>query len=467
MLQHIYHCSSQVDISNFFLLICSHDIESDHLEIARTLYSTDNEVMATLDVIFTDAATESLNENQMVTLPESFCFSPWAHLEISSKGEFKPCCVYRESVTAPDGKPYNINNYSVAEVYSSEYLVNLRRAFLAGQRPPGCKHCWYKEQSMGKSNRHWIRDHLGLQAELLHIEHTHSLDNLISLDLKLGNLCNFRCRICNEESSSSIAQEKVTHFQSSIDIKALNARGKWVDNDKIWKMFEQLGNQLVNIDFYGGEPFLIKQAEIFLDYLIQNQWCNKIRLHYNSNGSVFPEHLFDKWKNFREVDIAFSIDNIGSKFELERGGQWEQIQNNLSRFQKARLPNMVFSVFTTVNIQNVCYLGDIVEWFESQTFNALIFNILQHPDFMSITTMNPELTALAIKKLNQIDNEALHRYNIITIIDLLKLNKSDCSNTKTADYMKKLDQIRHQDFSRTHPEIASIIYQGKQHGQTI
>lgn len=462
MLAHIQRCGSRLDISNFFILLCGTNIDHAQLEIVRSIYSTDNNAMATLDVNFLDPVAEPIIENQAISLPESFCFSPWAHLEISSEGEFKPCCVYKESIKNTNGQPYNVNDHSVTEVYNSEYLTNLRKKFLAGDRPSGCSHCWYKEQTNGKSNRHWLTDYLGLQADLLDIEQEQSINNLISLDLKLGNLCNFKCRICSEGSSSRIAEEKVTHFQSTIDLKSLNAKGRWANNDKIWKMFEQLGKQLINIDFYGGEPFLIKQQETFLDYLIENKLSEKIRLHYNTNGSIYPEHMFEKWKSFREVDIAFSIDNIGKRFELERGGKWEQIENNLSQFQQSKLSNMILSIFTTVNAQNVYYLGELVDWFENKKFNALNFNILENPDFMSITKMGPELTNLAIAKLNQIDKDKLYKYNIFSIIDLLKKNSDSLGHLEAmADYMKKLDNIRHENFYHTHPEIASIIYQGK------
>jgi MoaA/NifB/PqqE/SkfB family radical SAM enzyme len=135
----------------------------------------------------------------------------------------------------------------------------------------------------------------------------------------------------------------------------LNQQGQWTENTKIWNSLESIGHQLVNIDFYGGEPFLIKQHEIFLNYLIEHNHASKIRLHYNSNGSIYPAHLFDKWSYFKEVDIAFSIDNVGNRFELERGGTWEEVNENLDSFIKFKLPNMILSIFATVNIQNIYY----------------------------------------------------------------------------------------------------------------
>jgi len=466
MLTHIQKCASLIDISNFFILICSPEFSNEDFELVRTQHSCDECVFSSLHINFQDNLTHAqLNTN--FELPDSFCFSPWAHLEIASNGEFKPCCVYKESITTSNGIPYNINSHSVAEVYNSDYSKQLRQQFLSGNKPVGCQNCWYKEQHGGKSNRMWTTDHLGSRAHCLHVEQD-QLSNLISLDIKMGNLCNFKCRICGPDGSSRIAEERAKHFEFKTDLKLLNQQGQWVENQKIWKMFENLGSQLVNVDFYGGEPFLIRQHEVFLDFLIKHNYAKNIRLHYNSNGSIYPTHLIDKWQWFRQVDIAFSIDNIGTRFELERGGNWKKVEENLDNFLRSKLPNMILSVYPTVSIQNVYYLDQLIAWFETKNFNALVWNLLEDPKYLSVINMNQDLTKLVLKKLQTIDNDKLEKYNLKSIIELLKKQKhSSNSIDQLAEYMLKLDNIRNQKFYETHSEIADIIYKGKNHGQTI
>lgn len=466
MLSHIQKCASLIDISNFFILICGPEFSNADFELVRTQHSCDECVFSTLHINFQDKfAHTQLNTN--FELPDSFCFSPWAHLEIASNGEFKPCCVYKEPITASNGTAYNINSHSVIEVYNSDYLKQLRQQFMSGDKPAGCQHCWYKEQHGGKSNRSWTNDHLGISAHCLHVEQD-KLSNLISLDIKMGNLCNFKCRICSPMSSSRIAEENVKHFESKIDLKLVNKQGQWVENQKIWKMFESLGSQLVNIDFYGGEPFLIRQHNIFLDFLIEYDYAKNIRLHYNSNGSIYPTHLMDKWQRFRQVDIAFSIDNTGIRFELERGGSWEEVEENLDRFLRSKLPNMSLSVFPTISVQNVYYLDQLISWFETKNFDALSWNLLENPKYLSVTNMNQDLAELVLKKLQTIDNNKLEKYNLKSIIELLTKEKHSANSIdQLAEYMLKLDNVRNQKFHKTHSEIANIIYKGKNHGKTI
>lgn len=466
MLKHIQKCGSMIDISNYFILFCNADIDHEQLEQLRIKYSVDDCVFSTLSIDFIDTVPEPSNSTPL-ELPETFCFAPWAHLEISTQGKFRPCCVFQESIKGPDNIAFNINTDSLQTVYHSDYLKQLRQQFLKGQKPQECSACWFKEQHGGKSNRLWLQDHLGVAAQCIDIEQD-SEKNLISLDIKLGNLCNFKCRICGPNDSSRIAEEQVQHFNAPTTLRQLSQKGQWVENPKIWQMLETIGSQLVNIDFYGGEPFLIKQQENFLNFLVDHNFASKIRLHYNSNGSIYPEHLFEKWKYFRQVDIAFSIDDIGPRFELERGGSWNEVEKNLDDFLNNKLPNMVLSIFPTINVQNVYYINELVEWFETKNFNALVFNILRNPKFLSITEMNNELAEITVNKLEAMPLDSLKKYQVLSIIQLIKQKKnSSVSLDQLTDYMLKLDKVRNQKFYETHSEVANIIYKGKNHGQTI
>ena len=459
VLCHIQQCASVVDISNFFILICGPDISVEDFELVKHQHSSDDCIFDFCEINFFETVDQP-DPNPFLTLPETFCFSPWAHLEISSQGELRPCCVYKQAVTDDRGIPYNINTHSLEEVYNSNYMKQLRTEFLQGAMPSGCSNCWYKEKHRGQSNRIWFKKHLGIEADYLDVEQN-SLTNLKSLDIKLGNLCNFTCRICNPFNSSRIAKEQVEHFGSTINLKLLNQLGRWSENEKIWTMLENVGHQLINIDFYGGEPFLIKQHENFLDYLISNNFSQNIRLHYNSNGSIYPDHLFHKWNQFRHVDIAFSIDNTESRFELERGGSWTEVEQNIDKFLKFKLENMSISVFTTISVQNVYYLEHIIRWVQSRKFDALNWNLLETPKFLSVYAMTQELTEVIISRLNQIDSTTLEKYNVLSIIEQLKRNNTSSNSIdELANYMLKLDSIRNQKFNETHPEIAKIIYKG-------
>jgi hypothetical protein len=95
----------------------------------------------------------------------------------------------------------------------------------------------------------------------------------------------------------------------------------------------------------------------------------------------------------------------------------------------------------------------------------LTFQPLEQPHFLNITAMNKELADLVINRLDQIDQQKLIKYNLVSFVELIKKSENlPNSIAHLAEYMLKLDNIRKQNFGHTHPEIAHIIYKGNNHG---
>lgn len=468
VLQNIQEAVFKVDINNCFVMICSPTLDQEQLRAMRDTYGHDPDNFDHVSIQFVDHA--EFGTHDLLDLPSSFCFSPWAHLEISSTGEFRPCCVYRGYVKKSDGTTYNIQHDSVESVYHSTHMIELRDAFRAGERPDACQACW-KVEDAGSSNshRHWTTQRLGIQADIIDIEQDNAA-NLVSFDVKLGNTCNFKCRICNEQSSSLIAAEKFKHgMVDRPTIELLNRQGTWSEDSQTWKEIAKFANQIVNIDFYGGEPFLAKAHHDLVHYLADSSRCSSIRLHYNTNGSIYPEKLFDVWSLFREIDISFSIDNLASRFELERcNGSWALVEQNLDRFVRDRLPNMRLSVFVTVNAQNVCYLADVIDWYETKDFDALIFSVLSLPKVFAISNMPAGLARLAQSRLRGISPERRQKYGLEAVLNLVDSAASEqIPVDELVDTVLKLDQWRDQRFDLSHPEVAEAInydYYRKKHG---
>lgn len=444
MLQHIHHCAEKLDISNFFILLCSNSISTADISSVTGPNSFSIELVNI--------------GNPLIPLPEHFCYIPWAHMEILSSGEVKPCCVYTGVITKSSGEAFNINKHTdtFEDVYHSEYLSTLREQFRQGHKPNGCRHCWVAEENGNGSHRLWSEQFLGDRVFDINLEEE-SVNNLMSFDIKLGNLCNLKCRICNPKSSSKVAAEQIRVLQSqglpTDEIRNLNKQGNWTENDEIWQGLRALGPQIVNLEFTGGEPLLIPQHETFLDFLIEQGYANQIRLHYNSNATVYPEQLLYKWQQFRHVDIAFSIDNTGARFELERdNSNWESVNQNLDNFLDNRLDNMSLSVYPTVNIQNVLYLPELLDWYQTKQFDALHFSWLEHPEYLDINNIGSALAELIAEKLIN----SKHSSQLSGIIEMLKNTHSNKLQL-FLDYMENLDKIRKQSFYDTHKELAELI----------
>jgi MoaA/NifB/PqqE/SkfB family radical SAM enzyme len=423
LLHHLYQAASQIDISNYFILICS------PYDISEQLQSRSNDPFQTLQLEFEQ--TRALQNNYVV--PDSLCPMPWMHLEVSAQGEIRPCCVSSQTVG-------HTKDLTLQDAFHGEMLSNLRQELLDGKKPIGCQKCWDLESKGLISNRSY---HMSLlKTELLT---TLDQPSIRSLDLKPGNTCNFKCRICSPGSSSLFAQE-VSKFQK-IPVETFN----WAeDNSKTTNEIANLLPNLSNLDLYGGEPFLIKPLLKLIEQAVNLGHAKNIRLHYNSNGSVYPANLIEHWKKFRHVDIHFSIDNIGARFELERGGTWSQVESNIKNLLDLNLSNVKISIMPAISIMNVFYIDELLNWANSLNLpvNPLYVST---PDGFALKNLTTEAKTLIIDKFKNCQWPEMK--NISNYITTLPASNGE----EFIKLCNHFDHLRNQNFSDSHPEVAKAM----------
>ena len=131
------------------------------------------------------------------------CPAPWSNVyyQINSPS---PCHLIRNGHM----------NMTMEEYVNSEWLANIKQQLLSGIRPAECKSCQVKEELGLKSTRGaaWGHPNLGKEP---YLEDTWFSDLTVKvptmperLEFRFSNLCNMKCRMCDETSSSEIAKEK-------------------------------------------------------------------------------------------------------------------------------------------------------------------------------------------------------------------------------------------------------------------
>lgn len=410
LLAHIQHAARVLDISDWFIMVCApHVVDSKPL-----------------------LPDQLLDKNTL-------CPLPWMHLAVMNQGEVKACCVYKNIIGS-------VIDTNLETIFHGKHMKQLRQSLLQGDQPTGCEHCWNLEQHQITSNR---QQHADFYAQKFY---TNWIDNpqIRSVDFRPGNVCNFKCRICMPEASSLVASERLKISTDPIEIQNLkNINGQWFDqDDQFIKQMLALLPQLVNIDLYGGEPFLLKQLPKFLKQAVESGHASHIRLHFNTNGSMFPTAMIPYLTQFRQVDISISIDNVGDRFEFERGGNWSIVEQNIAQFNAVQ--NFNISIMPTINIQNVFYIGDLVAWAD-QTQNRIVFNYLDWPAYLSIDHLTP------LGKQLVIDRYKNHPHSELQKIVKRVQHSIGSDGTKFVSYMKQLDQHRKENFSDSHQEIAHAM----------
>ena len=298
---------------------------------------------------------------------------------------------------------------------------------------------------------------------------------LLFLDLKLGNICNLKCRICGSWSSSTFAAEELAKVKADEDIMTSTGwkssyhyemlkKGSWPrNNPTFWKEIQQVASQIRYIEFTGGEPFMIQEHFDMLQALVDQGIAGNIEIHYNTNGTQWPYSAADIWQHFKLVEIAFSIDDLSNRFEYQRtNALWHEVNNNIAKFRDLRdqHSNIQLQVCSTVNVFNVIYLESLAQWIDQQRFDFVYWNMLHEAYYFSVATMPETAKALAISRLQEAQVSYHHRKEFDKIADFIRNGVSLDGNLlrmKIAD----LDRKRQSDLRSHHILLADAIsYQG-------
>jgi MoaA/NifB/PqqE/SkfB family radical SAM enzyme len=393
---------------------------------------------------------------------ERFCVLPWVSLEASPVGTVRPCCLAEEEIVDNAGNKFDLNTANFADIQGSDYMQNLRQQFLAGQQPQTCRKCWREERAGRTSKRMHTLDrlkHMGIDPTW-----TADAKPLLFLDLKLGNICNLKCRICGSWSSSTFASEEIAWMpqdqrRDSYPYKMLRA-GAWPrENAQFWSQIDQVMQDIRYIEFTGGEPFMIQEHFDLLQSLVNRGLAGQIEIHYNTNGTQWPRMAEAIWQHFRTVEIAFSIDDVGTRFEYQRSNAvWAEVEANIAQFRelRSRHPNIQLQVCSTVNVFNVIYLETLAQWIDQQAFDFVYWNMMHEAYYFSIATLPEAAKQLATQKLQQAQVSAQHAQEFQQIQEFMQAGAS-LDGTLLRMKIADLDRKRNQNLCHIQPEFAEAI----------
>ena len=323
-----------------------------------------------------------------------FCVLPWVSLETSPIGTVRPCCLADDEILSDSGSKCRLDTHDFDAIRNTRYMQKLRQEFLDGQQPETCRKCWQEESAGRTSKRMHTLDRL--KHMIPDQPWTRDARPLMFLDLKLGNICNLKCRICGSWSSSTFAAEELANLGSNEDRKTnhhylMLRQGAWPrENKKFWSEIDQVVDQIRYIEFTGGEPFMIQEHFDLLQGIVDRGMAHQVEIHYNTNGTQWPENAEEIWQYFKHVEVAFSIDDVGARFEYQRSNAvWSQVCENIQRFRdmRERLLNMSLQVCCTVNVFNVFYLEQVAEWIGQQDFDFVYWNMMHDAYYFSISSL--------------------------------------------------------------------------------
>jgi organic radical activating enzyme len=374
----------------------------------------------------------------------------------------RPCCLADDEILDDNGNKFELATADFADIQNSNHMRQLREGFLVGQKPQTCRKCWNEERSGRTSKRMHTLDRL--KHTLKDDQWSTDAKPLMFLDLKLGNICNLKCRICGSWSSSQFASEEIAWLpreeqKSSYAYEMLRA-GAWPkENTQFWSQIDSVLTDIRYIEFTGGEPFMIDQHFDMLQGIVDRGIANQVEIHYNTNGTLFPDRGPDIWKHFKTVEIAFSIDDIGTRFEYQRtNAEWAVVLDNITSFQylQSQMPNLQLQCCTTVNVFNVRYLDEVAHWMALQNFDFVYWNMMHDAWYFSIATLPDTAKTQIISHLESADVPPQYRDEFVRIIDFMR-NGASTDGFMTRMKIADLDRKRNQDLRTVAPDFAQLI----------
>lgn len=398
-------------------------------------------------------------------LPKTICMLPWVSIETSPIGTARPCCLADEEIVDPAGVKYDLKTTDIETIYKSEYMQDLRQQFRRGEKPKTCNRCW-SEEAAGRTSKR-INSRLRLKDMYAKVDWDNNTpDQLWFVDLKLGNICNLKCRICGSWSSSKWAEEEMNYDTGIKNKKDHTAyawlrQGRWPRQSQLfWDNLQTLLPNIKYLEFTGGEPWMIQEHIDLLKFAVSQGYSKNIDIHYNTNATQWPEDLVSIWQDFGRVNIAFSVDNVEQKFEYERyGAKWDTANKIIDATHQLQLqhPNITTQLCFTVNIQNVFYLDDLLDWADTKKFNDVFFNMLHSPEVMSIQYLTPDAKTLVLNKLKSTTwKSGYYQTEINNIINFIEQGIGS-DGKEFLKRMKQTDAYRKQSFLDTHTAIAKAM----------
>ncbi len=424
---------------------------------------------------------------------KSFCAIPFVSIMVNTDTTVRYCCMVKgtaNKIKKSDGTFYTCRDNFIRDAWNSDDLRQIRMGMINGEKISGCQVCYLQEDAGRTSNRQhsineWTsrlgHDKLSEIIEQAKNNGGYLTNDIVYLDLRLGNLCNLKCRMCNPWNSSQIAKEHIELDQKNQDYSQVWSKtfGKfpmsvldeqqWFDSDIMWDQVNSLIPTLKKVYMTGGEPTLIKNNFKFMQQCI-DQKRNDITLFFNTNCTNVNKTFINLIKQFERVYINASLDGIGVVNDYIRApSKWEQLSENIEKL--AELPNVILGVTPTVQIYNVFDVVNILKWvnglnakYSRNIFIDFLINI--HPHHLNIDILSDDIKQAALVEIenflsaNTIQFPSMTENSLKGIRGLLKMPRNENWQeqlTRFKAYTLALDQERNQSFRQLDNRLWTLL----------
>ena len=372
-----------------------------------------------------------------------FCYEIYKNLGIwSYNGQlgYNPCSFF-------SGHIKTSSEFNLTDVWNSPEHLELKKCVETDTYIPGCQACYSAEDAGIESRRQGSKK----LYEEYHNDTNIELSGPTGIDYSVGNLCNLKCVICNPENSSQWIPD-YQKLNPTVDI----AFFQYKKNEQLEITDPNLLQNIKQVHFHGGgEPLLSENHVRLLQKIQEVKGLSDVRVFYNTNGAqIVPDEILQLWEKCRLIELYFSIDDVGTRFDYQRtGANWNKVVDNMNWFYANMLHNHMFNINCTWSYLNFFYLNEVWDWW-NENFSSNRYGDPTNLIFQKATD------DFELNHLSKISHETLQNkfqgYN-----ELLVLTQSLKTSNQPHDTFWKnisaLDRIRSTDFRALNPEWSKLI----------
>ena len=340
---------------------------------------------------------------------DTFCILPWINISTRANGDLRVCCHANQGPTRgiykkEDGTNYNLKQDKITDAINSPLAKDIRKTMLEGKWHAECIRCLREEKAGMKSRR--INDGERFEGHITWdeaVKHT-SEDGTIDLnhvkqtyyDIRLGNFCNLKCRMCSPMDSSSWYEDYVkmwgsNKFKDTHGMVTMykNNKGKftthdydWVKKDNFWQNLKDTSSGMKHVYLVGGEPLIIEEHYDFLKHCVEKDYAKDMTIEYNTNLTNLQPRALELWQQFKEVQFGISIDGIGDTLEYIRNPlKTKLMEKNLAKLDEVGLEKLNFRGWLafTIGALNAFHFTDFLKWKLEQDFSIISPMIKNNP----------------------------------------------------------------------------------------
>ncbi len=341
---------------------------------------------------------------------------PFTGLATREDGAVKICCR-----SQPIGW---IQEQSLEQIWNGEKMREVRRQVQNGERPDVCKPCFdLEDQGVESLRQRHIKGDIPEARINLYPSALAKLTNnytmpfeFPTMEIKLNNLCNLKCRMCNPLDSTNwkdwdavvpFYKKENNYLVPTID-RLVDTPGKYIgpfdDSSNWWDSFEKLIPHFKRVEFAGGEPLMDPQHYKILDML--KPYAHQIEIKYATNGTTLGiskgRTIHDYWPHFRSVAVNVSIDGIHDVYNYIRtNSNFSEVEENIKEIKSIPNVSRVVGAFTA-QAGNILQAADCIDYFLNKLGIVFYSHRVSYPNVLSAQVLPNELKKIAIMRLQEI-----------------------------------------------------------------